>query len=299
MSVVYVLVFVMGLRMGTNEQVTSNLGVIGMKALIITVFCVGGSMLAIFAARKFVGMDRYGNLVKNNDNESPADGETATSDGSEADGDDSSNFASTIKILISVIVGMLIGYFAVARYMGSVMAEFDFITGKLLVGFLCVLLFVVGFDLGLAGKVVENIKAAGLRVMVFPFAAIGGSLVLGAASSMMLGFTLKEGLAISAGFGWYTYAPTVIAEAGSRHMVASAVSFVHNVIRETSGIILIPVLAKKFGYIESTGVPGVAAMDICIPIVEKACRQDTIVYSFAIGFAMNIATSVLVPLFMM
>lgn len=312
MSIVYVLVFIMGLRMGTNEQVTSNLGVIGLKAVIITICCVAGSMLAIFAMRKLVGLDRYGNVVKSQkaiSNQHSEDivaaypddvkvtGASAGIDEAEETGD--SNFSSTIRILASVVVGMLTGYFLIAKYMKSIMFEFDTVTGNLLVIFLCVLLFVVGCELGLSGKVGESIKAAGIRVMVFPFAAIGGSLILGALCSLILGFTLKEGLAISAGFGWYTYAPTVIAEAGSQHMVASAVSFVHNVLRETSGIILIPVLAKKFGYIECTGVPGVAAMDICIPIVEKACRQDTIVYSFVIGVAMNIGTSILVPLFIM
>lgn len=69
-------------------------------------------------------------------------------------------------------------------------------------------------------------------------------------------------------------------------MVASAVAFMYNVIRETAGIILIPVLAKKIGYLEVTGMPGVAAMDMCIPIVERSCRHDTVVYSFAIGLMM-------------
>ena len=58
------------------------------------------------------------------------------------------------------------------------------------------------------------------------------------------------------GFGWYTFAPVTITGAG--HAMAGAVSFMHNVIRETCGIILIPVLAKKIGYIEVCDLPGVA-----------------------------------------
>ena len=81
-------------------------------------------------------------------------------------------------------------------------------------------------------------------------------------------------------------------------MVASGVSFMHNVIREVSGIVLIPRLAKKIGYLEMTGIPGVAAMDVCMPIVERSCRHDTVVYSFAVGLLMCIVTSLLVPLAM-
>ena len=50
--VIYILVFLMGLRMGANEEVTSNLGSIGLQAAGITVFVVGGSILAVHIARK-------------------------------------------------------------------------------------------------------------------------------------------------------------------------------------------------------------------------------------------------------
>lgn len=50
--VIYLLVCVMGLRMGANEEVTSNLGTIGLQSVLITLLTVGGSMLAVFVTRK-------------------------------------------------------------------------------------------------------------------------------------------------------------------------------------------------------------------------------------------------------
>ena len=205
---------------------------------------------------------------------------------------------STCIILGLVVVGMLIGYFVIAGMMPQILDEFDVISGHSLTVFLCCLLFCVGFDLGMQGTVISSIKEVGVRALAFPFAAVIGSIIIGTAASMFFGFTMREGIAISAGFGWYTYAPTVIASAGSEFMVASAVSFMHNVIREVSGIVLIPILAKKIGYLEMTGIPGVAAMDVCMPIVERSCRHDTVVYSFAVGLLMCIVTSLLVPLAM-
>lgn len=299
MWVIYVLVFIMGMKMGVNEQVTSNLGIIGLQALVITVFCIGGSMLAVFGARKMMGMDRYGNLtgkdpVEIRGEEEEKEKETEGFDGNVAG---NSDLKSTVIILALTAAGLLAGCFGIARYAQESIPQFNDVSGDVMVVLLCGLLFLVGFDMGLAGNVFRSIRAAGLRIMVFPFVAIAGTLIFGAASSVLFGFSLKQGLAISAGFGWYTYAPTVIADAGAQHIVASAVSFMHNVIRETAGIVFIPVIAKKFGYLESTTVPGVAAMDICMPIVERSCRQDTVVYSFAIGLTMSIAGSVLVPLF--
>ena len=299
MPVVYILVLIMGLRMGVNEQVTSNLGTIGVQSLIITVFAVAGSMLSITGVRKIMGMDKYGNLKTKAGSKADAEEDKAIES---AAGDEQklskSDIQSTCIILGLVVVGMLAGYFIIAGMMPQILDEFDVISGHSLTVFLCCLLFCVGFDLGMQGTVISSIKEVGVRALAFPFAAVVGSIVIGTAASMFFGFTMREGVAISAGFGWYTYAPTVIASAGSQYMVASAVSFMHNVIREVSGIVLIPILAKKIGYLEMTGIPGVAAMDVCMPIVERSCRHDTVVYSFAVGLLMCIVTSLLVPLAM-
>lgn len=295
MPVVYILVLIMGLRMGVNEQVTSNLGTIGIQSLVITIFAVGGSMIFITGVRKLMKMDKYGNLKAKNQNDS-ADG--MVSEATEEQRLSKSDIQSTCIILGLVVVGMLAGYFIIAGMMPQFLDVFDVISGHSLTVFLCCLLFCVGFDLGMQGTVIANIKEVGARAFAFPFAAVAGSLVVGTAACMVFGFTMREGLAISAGFGWYTYAPTVIASAGSEFMVASAVSFMHNVIREVSGIVLIPILAKKIGYLEMTGIPGVAAMDVCMPIVERSCRHDTVVYSFSVGLLMCIVTSLVVPLAM-
>lgn len=298
MPVVYILVLIMGLRMGVNEQVTSNLGTIGIQSLIITVFAVVGSMVFITGVRKIMQMDKYGNLKAKTGTKVAAEDEAMGS----AAGDDQklskADILSTCIILGLVVVGMLIGYFIIAGMMPQILGEFDVISGHSLTVFLCCLLFCVGFDLGMQGTVISSIREVGVRALAFPFAAVIGSIIIGTAASMFFGFTMREGIAISAGFGWYTYAPTVIASAGSEFMVASAVSFMHNVIREVAGIVLIPILAKKIGYLEMTGIPGVAAMDVCMPIVERSCRHDTVVYSFAVGLLMCIVTSLLVPLAM-
>ncbi|MDD4200443.1 MAG: lysine exporter LysO family protein [Eubacteriales bacterium] len=290
MITVYVLCFVMGLRMGINEQVTSNLGSLGAKAFIITVFCVAGSMVAIFAVRKILGMDRYGDIRKSGDSE--------ISGLSSEDKESSLDIKSTVIIISVVAIGLVLGALVLAKKYQAIMPEFESVSATSLTVLLCILLFFVGFDLGASGEILLNLKKVGFKAIAFPVAAVIGTLVAGTAACMIMGFSLKEGTAISMGFGWYTYAPVVIAGAGQQYMIASAVSFMHNVIRETAGIILIPILAKKTGYLEVTGIPGVAAMDICMPIVERSCRSDTVIYSFATGLLMCIVTSVCTPLIM-
>ena len=310
---VYCLCFCMGMRMGVNEQVTSNLGVIGLESLAITVFCVAGSMLAMFGLRKIFHMDRYGNLLqKQAGSRIPSEAEEASASelaAKEAAGSDAgrepaagegnaSDIRSTVILLSVVIIGMIIGAFILAPRGAMFLEWFDGASNLAMVILLCILMTLVGLDMGSSGEVINNIKEAGLRVLAFPIASMIGTMVLGIAICLVFGFSLRESAAIPIGFGWYSYAPVVIANAGQQYIVASAVSFMHNVIREVSGIVLIPLAARKIGYLEAASIPGIAAMDVCIPIVGRACRPDTVIYSFAIGAIMCAVTSVGVPLIM-
>ena len=169
-------------------------------------------------------------------------------------------------------------------------------SGSWLVVGLCLLLAFVGFGMGLEGKLKAMLRGAGLGIVLVPLAMVAGSLLAGVVYSFLSPMTLREGLAISAGFGWYTLAPSVISGAG--HAVAGAVSFLHNVLRETLGIILLPLAASKIGCIEAVTLPGTCAMDVCLPIVERSCSAETLPYSFTTGMAACLFSALLVPLIM-
>ncbi|MCC2864662.1 lysine exporter LysO family protein [Anaerovorax odorimutans] len=191
----------------------------------------------------------------------------------------------TRAILISVIAGILAGYFFLPDW-------FIDLSGNVLIAGLCVLLFFVGMDIGREGTVVENFKKAGWRILIFPFVIVFGTLIGSLAGALILpSLGIRDALAIGSGFGWYTLAPVMLSKYST---YVSALSFMHNVMRELFGILLIPIVAKKIGYIETVALPGAAAMDVCLPIVEKATRGDIAVYSFLSGVVLSIAVPVLV-----
>lgn len=205
------------------------------------------------------------------------------------------------KIVIgSVAVGIGLGY---AVLPAEVVACADSI---IVVG-LTALLFLIGIDIGKAGTIVENFKKAGLKILVFPAANILGTLAGALVGSMVISFaagfagdgmttvSAAEALTVGSGFSWYSLAPILI-EPQSAEL--AAMSFMHNVMRELFGIILIPVVAKKIGYIETTALPGAAAMDVCIPIVERTTSPDVAVYSFVMGVVLSICVPCFVPLFL-
>ena len=285
-----VLVLTMGMRMGSNEEVIANLSTIGISALLMTVVIMASSIFAITAARWCMKIDRFGRM-KNHSvkaEEQVQSGETLQE---EESGGGSS---MTVAIVLSVAVGMAVGYLVIRNLFAGNMGQFDSLAGLAIKIGLCLLLVFIGLDLGIDGTVVENFKKVGLRILVFPAVVILGTLGGSAICSLFMEFSLKECLAIGAGFGWYTLAPGIIMENG--YVTASAVAFLHNVMRELFSIIFIPLVAKKIGYIETTGMPGAAAMDVCLPIVEKSTRSDIAVYSFVSGVILSTAVPIMVPL---
>ena len=271
---IYLLIFLMGLRMGADEEVTSSLGSIGVQALFVTLLTAVGSMLGATAARKIVHLNRRALPVGTEDN-------TA---GERGGGVNTSGIKSSILICLMVVCGMLLGYFVLPQLM--VPERFEEVSSTLLVIGLCIMLGSVGFSMGLDGSIVRVMRGAGLGVVLVPIFSVIGSLLAGVVYALLS--------PVSAGFGWYTMAPSVISGAG--HAVAGAISFLHNVLRETMGLIFLPLIASKIGYIEAITLPGTASTDLCLPLVEKYCNPETMAYSFCTGMLMCITCAAFVPI---
>ncbi|HEY8361463.1 MAG TPA: LysO family transporter [Tissierellaceae bacterium] len=51
------LLFVMGVTIGINDEIISNIFAIGLKAAVISIFTVGFSILFVFLVRKFIPLE--------------------------------------------------------------------------------------------------------------------------------------------------------------------------------------------------------------------------------------------------
>lgn len=317
------LVFFMGSRIGADESIVKSLDSIGLTAFIMTLFILAGSVLAVFLTRKLLGFDKEGNLVRFVDPtnsakhtesiqkpplapsavmspEGPDDFmlpeeavETASvssvdSIGTTDSEDAGADHTMTICITVSVIAGILAGYFILP-------SGFVEISGNLIVAGLSLLLLFVGMDIGVEGTLVANFKRAGWRVIVFPFAIIIGTFAGAIIASLVLPITAKDALCVGSGIGWYTLAPAMLAEYS---MKISAMSFMHNVMRELIGILVMPIVAEKLGYIETISLPGSSSMDVCLPIVERITKSEIAVYSFISGAVLSAAVPILVSFLM-
>ena len=285
---VIALVFIMGIRIGSNEQIVGNLGSYGIYSAIYTLVILFMSALAVSIVRRFLKMDRYGLVVK------PA--EVSVSEGEQKEKQAGGKIDKmTLLIVGGVVAGILAGYFVCGMIFTNEAAFEAGLSLAITIG-LCVLLIFVGLDLGIEGQVINNFKNAGLRILVLPVAVALGTMAGAVICSVLLPVSMGESLAIGCGFGWYSLGAGILMDAG--YMTAGAISFMHNVMREVFSIILVPIVARYVGYVEAIALPGAPGMDVCLPIVERSTSGTVAVYSFISGLALSLSVAFLVPLFL-
>lgn len=287
-AAILILIFVMGLRMGANEEVTENLASIGLISVVLTIAVMLFAMAAAALCRKMIGMDRFARLES-----MPAEPISSEERSEKKKG--SMQTVMSVGIILSVVSGMLLGCFLVPDLLRGKLTEFDHLAGNVVNAGLIVLLFLIGVNIGYDGTVIENFKKVGLRIMIFPVVIILVSLGGTALCAPILGISVREALAVCAGFGWYSVAPGIILEEGLAH--CAAISFLHCIMREYLSVLTVPFIAKKIGYMEAIGAAGGTAMRVCLPVIERSTRGDVAIYSFICGFVHTISVPVLVPLF--
>lgn len=121
----------------------------------------------------------------------------------------------TKSIIIAVILGILSGYLFIPDIVINY-SEYVITFG------LCLLLFLVGLDIGRQGDLLKNIKEIGFKVLIVPLAIITGTLVFSGLAGLLLPISIKEAMAVGAGFGWYSLAPIILADYSAQ---ISAISF--------------------------------------------------------------------------
>ena len=270
------LITALGIRLGADEEVMGSLGRIGLASLTVTLFSMAGSLIAVTLLRRFIlRLDHFGRQQESAEESSSVSGM-----------EEAPNSGLTKWIVIAVAAGMGLGWFV---FSGRSPAW----CGTIIDVGLYVLLFLVGVDMGQQGHVLQDIRDAGLRVLLVPAAVVAGTLLFSFAASFLLPLRIKETVAAAAGFGWYSLAPTLLAPYS---LSLSAIAFLSNVLREIFSIVAIPFVANSIGYLECVSLPGAAAMDTVLPVIVRATHKRITVYAFISGLLLSLLVPVLVPL---
>lgn len=194
----------------------------------------------------------------------------------------------SFAILIVLVLGIGAGYLlpeAITAFLDSASSYM-----------LLVLLFSVGIDMGLNKEVFARIRELGFKILLIPLGIVLGSLCGGAITAFLLALPLKEGLAISAGLGWYSLSGVLITEAGNP--MGGTIAFLANVFREMLTFVIVPFLASHLNYYCAIAPAGATSMDTTLGIISKNTNGTIAVLSFVNGVICTLLVPILVPLFL-
>ncbi len=192
----------------------------------------------------------------------------------------------TFLIILSVIIGSIVGYFVLPD-------EWYHHTDSIISIGLCLLLLFVGMDMGKQKNIFSEIKKIGRNILIVPIMIGIGSIVGAVVAGHYLGMPLNESSAVGAGFGWYTLSAIMLSDYSPQ---LSALAFLTNVFREVMAIMLIPLIAKYIGHYEAIAPCGATAMDTTLPIITRYTDSKTAVAAFVSGVILSIAVPFIVPL---
>lgn len=193
----------------------------------------------------------------------------------------------SLAILVVLILGILAGVGMPAGVSGWIDQASSYL--------LLILLVSVGIDMGRNREVFLRIRELGVRILLIPLGVMVGSLCGGAVAALLLRMPLTEGMAITAGLGWYSLSGILMTEAGNP--VGGALSFLSNVFREVLTFLLVPALAGYGSFYTAIAPAGATAMDTTLGLISKHTNGTIAVIAFVSGVICTLAVPFLVPLF--
>lgn len=157
------------------------------------------------------------------------------------------------------------------------------------------LLFLVGVGVGARPDAWTLWRQGAGRLLLVPLAVVLGTLLgAGAVTLLGVGPTLREGLAVGSGLGYYSLSSVLIAQLHGETL--GVMALLANVMRELMTLLLAPLLVRCCGRLAPVAAAGATAMDTTLPIITRfAGRRYALVAVFS-GFLLTVLVPVLVTL---
>ncbi len=193
----------------------------------------------------------------------------------------------TLRILSSLVLGILAGRFLLpASIVGTIGTITDIS--------LAALLFAVGFDLGKEADLRQKIKDLPRVSLAVPFLVALGSVAGAMISGSLAGMLAGEAAMVGAGFGWYSLSAVIITQ--TYDVTLGALALLSNVLREVFALLLIPLIAKRAGYLPAVAPGGATAMDVTLPIIAQNTDAQTTLVAFYSGTVLTALVPLVIPL---
>ncbi|SMO83600.1 Membrane protein of unknown function [Saccharicrinis carchari] len=157
------------------------------------------------------------------------------------------------------------------------------------------LMFLVGISIGSDKAAFYILRKMNFKIFLVPTTVIVGSLLGTALISLMLSdINVKEGMAVGAGFGYYSLSSIFISEISGKEL--GVVALLSNIFREIITLLAVPILVKYFGKLAGIASGGATAMDTTLPIIVKFTGKEYGIIAIFSGIVLTILVPMLIIL---
>lgn len=194
----------------------------------------------------------------------------------------------SLFILGSFLAGVLAGHMdVIPRALGE-----DALTLAL-----WIMLVLAGMCMGFDTRNFLIVRALGLRVALLPLGimvgtALGALVAWGLLGLMLHDMSLRDVMAVGAGFGYYSLSSVIIARLGDAAL--GSVALLANVMRELCTLLLAPLLVKFLGGLAPVATGGAASMDTCMPVIARYAGERYAIMGVFSGMVLTLLVPVLV-----
>lgn len=272
---VFALLFFLGVSVGSDPRIVNNITILGWQAVLLSSGAILGSLLlaklmASFFRKKEVSARK------------PK--EPATTIGSRL-----------MQMLRNQSLWILLFFAA------GIVTSIHEITPRFLghenvsTATLYAMMIFVGSGIGSDPRALDILKQTSFHILIVPviviIGSIGGSLVV---SQFLENVNSANGMAVGAGFGYYSLSAIIIGKISGGEM--GVIALLSNIFREVFTLVAAPLMVRWFGQLGAIASGGATAMDTTLPVIIKTTGKEYAVISIFSGIVLSILVPLLVPL---
>ena len=309
---IWLLLFLLGIEVGSNEMIVRSLPTLGVEALLLSTAATLGCCVLAWALWRVSKNNSTQESAKkealatvteevSSDKKSSAEEETsavkeetsADKEGNPADkeGLQGSSLLRGLKVMKGSLI--VVGFFVIGLLGGiEKMVPAWLLNGEVSFVALCSLLLFVGLGIGLNPEMKKEVRSLSPRMALLPVVTIIGSWLGALLIWTVLHRTLSDCMAINSGFAYYSLSSIFITE--YRGAELGTIALLANIIREMLTLLGTPLMARWFGPLAPISAGGATTMDTTLPILSQTVGQRYVALSIYHGFVVDFTVPFLV-----
>lgn len=280
---IWILLFVLGLEVGSNQNIISNLGTLGLEALVLCIAATLGSVTMALILWKIASR--------------PQQNKTQNSEPQQQNPSQPSDTGINIRKGLQGSM-IIVGFFILGIIIGLLDLIPDNIPSleTINTATLFLLVFSVGISIGNDRNTLRSFKNISPLLALLPAMTISGTWIGSMLCAPFLDTrSVTDCLAVGSGLGYYSLSSIIISSAKGADL--GTIALISNIIREIITLVGAPLLAHIFGRLAPIAAAGSTSADTTLPVISQICGKELTVVSIYHGIIVDFLVPFMVTFF--